>query len=91
MWQKIFFRLLIITADVVVFKITTSGHRVHAPSHTNTLSPVGNGPHKSIYMSCQGLFGMVVGLMGSGAAFRTMNWHGQKLKPFSLAGELFIF
>ena len=73
---KILFRWLIITA-VVVFRITTSGHRVHASSHTNRLSPVGNGPHKSICMSYQGLFGMVVGLRGSGTAFGAIDWHGQ--------------
>ena len=46
-------------------------------SHTNRLSPVGNGPHKSICMSCQGLFSMVVGLRGSGAAFGAIDWHGK--------------
>ena len=74
---KILFRRLIITADVVVSRITTSGHRVHASSHTNRISPVGNGPHKSICTSCQGLFGMVVGLRGSGAAFGAIDGHGK--------------
>ena len=75
---KIFFRWMIITADVVVFRITTSGHRVHASSHTSGTSPVGNSPHKSICMSCQDLFGMVVGLRGSGAAFGAIDWHGKQ-------------
>ena len=65
---KIFLRWLVIMVDVVLFRIITSGHRVHASSHTSKLSPVGKGPHKSICMSCQGLSGMAVGLRGSGAA-----------------------
>jgi hypothetical protein len=63
------------------FKIITSGHRVHASSHTSKLSPVGKGPHKSICMyvcmSCQGLSGMAMDLRGSGVACGAIYGNGK--------------
>ena len=70
------YRLKVLNNDIRCSRTQngTSGHLEHGSTKTKRLSPVGNGPHKSMWTVSHGFCGIEDKRMGSGADLGDIDW-----------------